>query len=40
MLVMYNGTSGTDTGLGKATTIDIKNGGTIKVQQGADADED
>jgi fibronectin-binding autotransporter adhesin len=38
MLVMYNGTSGTDTGLGKATTIDIKNGGTIKVQQGADAD--
>jgi fibronectin-binding autotransporter adhesin len=38
MLVMYNGTSGSDTGLGKATTIDIKNGGTIKVQQGADAD--
>ncbi len=38
MLVMYNGTSGTDTGLGKATTIDIKNGGTIKVQQGTDTD--
>jgi hypothetical protein len=31
-----NGTR-TETGLGKATTIDIKNGGTIKVQQGDNA---
>ena len=32
MLAMTNGTNGSETGLGKATTIDIKNGGTIKVQ--------
>ena len=32
MLAMTNGTNGSETGLGKATTIDIQNGGTIKVQ--------
>jgi autotransporter-associated beta strand protein len=32
MLAMTNGTNGSETGLGKATTIDIQSGGTIKVQ--------